>query len=179
MGKRGPRKKPALIEAMEGFPGKAAIIEAAGIEGLGEPFIAEHLMDDARGCIEMIKQSMPRRIYSALDSFLLAGFGMAWAVHKMASLKISDPAFEAIYQMKESGALVQNPWLTILNKQALMMASLGDRLGLNPAGRAALKMPSARQQKSKYAGLIGQTRSSNSSNVLPFHQELDKAGRSD
>jgi hypothetical protein len=100
-------------------------------------------------------------------------------MHKMAALKISDPHFEAIYEIKKSGALVQSPWLAILNKQAMIMASLGDRLGLNPAGRAALKMPSARQQKSKFAGLIGQTRLSASSNVLPFQAAPAKEVPSD
>jgi hypothetical protein len=42
-----------------------------------------------------------------------------------------------------------------LNAQAALIASLGDRLGLNPAARAALKLPRARQQKSKFDGLIG------------------------
>ena len=51
-------KKPAIIKALEGNPGKR-VIEASGIEALGEPFIHEHLMDDARGCIEVIRQSMP------------------------------------------------------------------------------------------------------------------------
>jgi hypothetical protein len=39
----------------------------------------------------LIKQSMPPRIYSALDSFHLAAFGMAWAIHKKAAIDISNP----------------------------------------------------------------------------------------
>ena len=60
-----------------------------------------------------------------------------------------------------------NTWLAIMSKQAMMMASLGDRLGLDPGSRAALKLPDARQQKAQFAGLIGQSGSSNSSSVLP------------
>jgi hypothetical protein len=51
-------------------------------------------MEDARGCIAVIQASMPSRIYSALDSFALAGFGMAWALHKRAAIEISNPDFE-------------------------------------------------------------------------------------
>ena len=50
-------------------------------------------MDDARGCIEVIRQSMPKSVYSALDGFHLAAFGMAWAIHKKAALEISNPDF--------------------------------------------------------------------------------------
>ena len=48
-----------------------------------------------------------------------------------------------------------SPWLKILNQQAALMASLGDRLGLYPKARAALNLPDARQHKSKFDGLIG------------------------
>jgi phage terminase small subunit len=161
MGKRGPRKKLAAIKILEGNPGQYPI-EQTGVEAHGEPFIPEYLMDDARGCIEVIKASMPSSVYSALDSFLLAAFGMAWALHKMAALKVNDPHFEWIVT-GSTGTQMQSPWLKILNAQAALLASLGDRLGLDPKSRAALKLPGARQKRSKFAGLIGQTGLSNSS----------------
>lgn len=158
MGARGPRKKLAALDHLDGNPSNR-LIEASGIEALGEPFVPEHLMDDARGCIEVIKQSMPEKVYSALDSFHLAAFGMAWAVHKRAALEISNPEFQWIVT-NTAGNETPSPWLKILNAQAEKLASLGDRLGLDPKSRAALKLPGARQQKSKFAGLIGQPASS-------------------
>lgn len=155
------RKKLSVVEALEGNPGKR-IIEESGIEALGEPFVAEHLMDDARGCIEVIKQSMPSSVYSALDSFHLAAFGVAWAIHKKAALEISNPEFKWIVT-NSAGSETQSPWIKMLNGQAAILASLGDRLGLDPKSRAALKLPGARQKKSKFAGLIGQTGSLHSS----------------
>jgi len=162
MGVRGPRKKLAAQDRLDGNPGKR-LIEESGIEALGEPFVPEHLMDDARGCIEVIKQSMPPKIYSALDSFLLAAFGMAWAVHKRAAHEINSPEFSWIV-INSAGSEMPSPWIKILNSQAEKLASLGDRLGLDPKSRAALKLPGARQQKSKFDGLIGQNGSSPSLN---------------
>lgn len=158
MGARGPRKKLTALDRLDGNPGKR-LIEESGVEGLGEPFIPEHLMDDARGCIEVIKQSMPAKVYSALDSFHLAAFGMAWAVHKRAAHEIGNPDFAWIV-LNASGSQTANPWIKILNSQAEKLASLGDRLGLDPKSRAALKLPGARQQRSRFAGLIGQQGSS-------------------
>jgi phage terminase small subunit len=178
MPRGGHNKKPTAIKLLEGNPGKAAI-EASGIEGLGEPFVHEHLMDDARGCIEVIKQSMPKKIYSALDSYLLAAFGVAWALHKLATIKISDPDFQIIYEVGKNGALAQSPWIEVLNKQTMLIASLGDRLGLDPRSRTSLKLPDARQKRSKFAGLIGQSGSSSSSSVLPFPQASAKEAPSD
>jgi phage terminase small subunit len=147
-------KKPAVIRRLEGNPGKR-LIEESGIEAQGQPFIPEHLMDDARGVIEVIRDSMPPSVYSALDSFLLAAFGMAWAIHKKAAHEIGNPDFEW-FVTNSIGSHVVSPWVKILNAQAAIMASLGDRLGLDPKSRATLKLPGARQQKSKFEGLIGQ-----------------------
>jgi phage terminase small subunit len=149
MGRRGPRKKLAEIDRLEGNPGRR-LIEETGIEALGSPFIPEHLSDDARGCIEVIQAN----IYSALDSFILSAFGTAWAIHKKATLVISDPNFVWIDQSKR-GAGVESAWIRIARQQAALMASLGDRLGLDPKSRAALKMPDTKQRKSKFAGLLG------------------------
>jgi phage terminase small subunit len=107
---------------------------------------------------------MPAGIYSALDSFILSAFATAWALHKLAAHKINDPEFQHVYEIGDAGAKAQSPWLAILNKQAMLMASLGDRLGLDPKSRAALKLPGAKQRKSKFAGLIGQNGLSNSLN---------------
>jgi phage terminase small subunit len=41
------------------------------------------------------------------------------------------------------------------NQQAAIMATLADRLGLDPKSRAALKLPAAKQRKSKFDGLRG------------------------
>jgi hypothetical protein len=62
-------------------------------------------------------------------------------LHKQAALKVAAPDFEPVYAVNESGALAQSPWIAILNKQALILASLGDRLGLDPKARAMLKLP--------------------------------------
>lgn len=165
----GRPRKLAAIKELEGNRSRV-LIEESGIEALGEPFVAEHLMDDARGCIECVKRSMPPRIYSALDSFHLAAFGMAWAIHKRAAHEINSPGFAWVV-LNSAGSQTPSPWLKILNSQAQMMASLGDRLGLDPKSRAALKLPEARQQKSKFDGLIGQRRSLDSLSASPFHPE--------
>jgi phage terminase small subunit len=160
MGARGPRKKLAALSRLDGNPGKRPV-EEFGIEAQGEPFVPEHLDDDAQGCIEVIKRSMPPRVYSALDSFILAAFATAWSLHKRAVGEINKPGFVWIVKSARGGDQ-PNGWLRVLNSQAQLMASLGDRLGLDPKARAALKLPDAKQQRSKFAGLIGQNGSSRS-----------------
>jgi phage terminase small subunit len=173
MGKRGPRPKLPEMARLDGNPGNRVIIDS-GIEALGEPFIPEHLADDAQGCFEVIKRSMPPKVFSALDSFALSAFAVAWAVHKRAAHEMNNPDFEWIVTSSQ-GTLQPSPWIKIANQQAALLASLGDRLGLNPKARAALHVDEAKPV-SKFDGLIGQTGSSPSSSASPSRPARGRAG---
>jgi P27 family predicted phage terminase small subunit len=152
MGKRGPRGKLPEIERLEGNPGKRTVVDD-GVSGLGSPFIADHLAADAKECIAAIKASMPPKIYSALDSYILAAFATAWSIHKRATEEVANPEFCHI-AITPMGDKKPHAWLKILNEQAKLMASLGDRLGLDPKSRAALSLPKEDKPVSKFAGLV-------------------------
>ena len=79
---------------------------------------------------------------------------MAWAIHKKAAHEIGNRNF-AFTVPGSTGSQVPSPWIKILNQQATSWSRLGDRLGLDPKSRAALKLPAARQQRSEFDGLIG------------------------
>lgn len=158
MGARGPRKKLPQLDRLDGNPGKRGELPDFGIETVGDVFIPDHLHEDAQGCIEVIKACMPPNLYARVDTFVLAAFATAWATHKQAAHTVSSPEFEWIV-VSERGSQQPNPWIRILNSQAMLLASLGDRLGLNPRARADLKLP-AEKPRNKFDGLIGQRGSS-------------------
>ena len=77
------------------------------------------------------------------DSFLLAAFATAWSLHRQAVMEIGKPDFEQVVKSARGGRQL-SPWLRIVNQQAMIMASLGDRLGLTPKARASLHIPENR-----------------------------------
>jgi hypothetical protein len=130
MGRRGPRKKLAELDRLDGNPSHR-LIEESGIEAIGSPFIPEHLSDDARGCIDIIKQSMPSSVYSALDSFLLSAFAMAWVTHKRATHEINASGFQWTTASKR-GSPQASPWIRIANQQAGIMGGARRSPGPRP-----------------------------------------------
>ncbi len=153
MGKRGPRPKLPQVAKLEGNPGKRPVIDS-GIRASGEPIGYDHLSDDAHECVAVVKSCMPPGIYSRADSFILNAFAAAWALHKRALEEINKPEFEHTVASARGGDQ-PNAWLRILDSQAKLMASLGDRLGLDPKARAALHLPAGDSRpKSKFEGLV-------------------------
>lgn len=150
----GRRSKLAALDYIDGDTSRhKKLLKDAGVTGLGVPFVPTHLMDDARECVVAIQSGMPPGIYAKVDSYVLACFGVAWAMHKRAVEEINDPDFDWVF-MDHKGVKRQSPWLKIVNTQASLVAALGARLGLDPLAREGLRLPEQRMQ-SKFHGLIG------------------------
>lgn len=156
MGKRGPRPKLPELKRLEGNPGKRPI-DVIGLEATGEAFAPDHLNEDATACFELIMRSMPPKTYAEADTFGLAAFATAWAWHKRATHEMNAPGFEPIVEGSK-GQKQPNPWFKVLKAMSEEMRTWGDRLGLDPKARAALKLPDEKPA-SKFAGLIGQQES--------------------
>ena len=154
MGKRGPKKKLAQLENMEGNPGKRKVM-APTISATGEPFVPDHLHSDAQACIELIKKLMPPGVYGAVDGFALSGYATAWAWHKRAVHEMNHPKFKPLVK-GASGQDTPNPWFRILREQNATMMAWGDRLGLDPKSRQSLQMIDGdKAKRSKFDGLMG------------------------
>lgn len=158
MGLRGPKPKLPAVEILEGRPGKKPIL-GEFLEATGEAFVPEHISDAAQACMEVCKASMPDRTYSQADTYALAAFAEAWAVHRELTHQMQAPGFEWTL-IGEGGRHYANPVVGMRNTQAQLIATLGDRLGLNPKARIGIRLPGEKRPRSKFDGLLGQNVSS-------------------
>lgn len=150
MGKRGPKPKPIELKRLEGNPGARPLNEDAP-QPIGKPSRPEYLEGYAVDVWAKVVGSMPEKVYSPADEELLAAYCVAAAMHREAVEHISTDG-PVLYG--ESGAPYQSPWMGILNTQATKMATIGSRLGLDPAARATLRVPKDEKPKSKFEGLV-------------------------
>lgn len=150
MGKRGPKPKPLELRRLEGNPSARPMNEDAP-QTIGKPECPAYLKDYAFKVWAKIVGSMPEKVYSPADEELLAAYCVAAAMHREAVQRVAEMG--AVIT-GESGAPYQNPWTGILNTQATKMATIGSRLGLDPAARATLRVPKDEKPKSKFEGLV-------------------------
>lgn len=149
MGKRGPQPKPKTIKDLEGNPGKRKINRSSPV-AKGGPSCPTYLTGYALTVWRRIVNSMPPKLYNACDSQLLAAYCCAADMHKKAVESIRE---EGEIAHGGKGAPYQNPYVSIMNKQAQLMATIGSRLGLDPAARSSLQVPEEKP-KSKFADLV-------------------------
>lgn len=151
MGKRGPQPKPQTIKQLEGNPGKQKLNASAPVAS-GAPACPAHLKGYAVTVWRRIISSMPPTLYAACDSQLLAAYCVAADMHKRAVEALAKNGGEVA--TGANGAPYQNPWVSIQNKQAQILATLGSRLGLDPAARSGLNLPGTGKPAGKFGDLI-------------------------
>lgn len=151
MGKRGPQPKPQMIKELEGNPGRRALNKEAP-EATGRPVCPQYLTPYAKTVWRRILDAMPPKVYAACDSHLLAAYCSAADLHKRSVEALKT---EGEVATGANGAPYQNPWVSIQNKQAQLLATLGSRLGLDPASRSSLNLPAEEKPKGKFGNLIG------------------------
>ena len=138
------------LKEMEGNPGKRRLNKSAPVAS-GVPLCPDHLGEYAREVWGRIVGSMPPKLYASCDSDLLAAYCCAAELHRRAVEALKEEGEVATGQ---TGAPYQNPWVSIQNKQAQLMATLGGRLGLDPAARSSLNVPQAEGKPSKFGALL-------------------------
>lgn len=151
MGARGPAPRPEVLRAMDGNPGKHKVNPGAVSLTIGMPVCPDYLGEYEREVWNRITDNMPSRLYGAGDTAILAAYCVAAGLHRKAVIRIGE---EGEVCTGEGGAPYQSPWVTILNRQAALIATLGTRLGLDPAARNNVNIR-ADAPVSKFAGLVG------------------------
>jgi P27 family predicted phage terminase small subunit len=158
-----------MVQKIEGFTpngrietqfAKESLLEIK-MPNMGSVFVPPHIHEDAQDLIENVLAHMPDGILKNLDTYALASYACAWAIHKRAALQMSDPEFELVTFNQNTGVGHPNPWIKIMFEAGNQMARLGARLGLDPISRDTMFLQRvehnrAHGQGGKFSGLIGQ-----------------------
>lgn len=135
MAQRGRKATPKLLAALHGNPSKIKLPddEPEGVGVLWSP--PEWFDDDQRLQWHYAIEHAPVGLLSATDRETLVIWVVASVEHARAAQEVRK--LGQVVKTKEGNA-IQNPYLPIVNRQALIMMRAGGEMGFSPASRAML-----------------------------------------
>lgn len=144
---------PTSIKERAGNPGKRALNKAEP-QPVGSPVRPTIMTTAARKVWTRLIAAMPREVYTTCDSGLLAAYCEAVAAHATATKLIAAKDFEPI-GTGSTGQQVIHPAYKLQADQARLIATLGQRLGLDPIARQSINTsPGQTDEGDPFASLI-------------------------
>ena len=131
----GRKQTPTLLKSLHGNPGKRRMPKAEPL-GRGQLWSPPSWFDkDQRKQWRYAVEHAPPGLLTATDREVLVVWVVACVEHAKAVVQV-----RALGQVVKTadGNAIQNPFLPIVNKQAMLMMKAGSEMGFSPAARASL-----------------------------------------
>ena len=133
--KRGTKTQPLVLKQLHGNPSDHALPTDVP-EGVGELWAPPDILnDEQRAQWHYAIENAPPGLLTATDRECLISWCVAAAVRAKALSEIDRLGL--VVKTKEGNA-IQNPFLAIANRQAIILQRLGSEMGFSPSARMAL-----------------------------------------
>lgn len=130
----GRKPVPAVLRELHGNPRQKPMPDEP--EGVGDLWAPPTYMDDdQRAHWHYALDHAPPGLLTGTDRDIFAAWVNACVEYQRAVLEVRK--IGQVVKTKDGNA-IQNPFLGIMNRQALLMAKFGSELGFSPAARASL-----------------------------------------
>jgi len=133
----GRQKTPTTLQILRSTSKQAAKLAKRQIETPGELNEPPEWLDDAQKREwKYAIENAPRNVLKKIDKAVLAAFIVAQDIHRRAV--IAAATSQLLIKSPKQELPMQNPYLPIINRQALLMARLSSELGFTPCSRARI-----------------------------------------
>ncbi len=131
----GPRKMPTHLRLLHGVPDHRPlpVDEPLGVGVLRAP--PDWFDEEQNAQWHCAIENAPPGLLTATDREVLVVWTVASVEHARAAQEVRK--LGAIVKTKDGNA-IQNPFLPVVNRQAVIMMRAGGEMGFSPASRAAL-----------------------------------------
>jgi P27 family predicted phage terminase small subunit len=133
--KRGRKRVPKLLRVLRGNPAKRPlpVNEPEGVGDLWQP--PSYFGAEQRAEWDRVIENAPPGILTGTDRDIVAAYVVAVVEYARAFIEVNSGG--QVVQTK-NGNVIQNPFLGIMNRQALLIGRFGSQLGFSPAARASI-----------------------------------------
>ena len=144
---RGRKPTPTHLRVVKGNPGKRPLNQAEPKPkgDLFEP--PSDLPEKARPFWNAAIADAPAGLLKKLESRVLVIWATAAWLHSDASDKVSK---STLLIKTPTGALVQNPYLSILNRQSTIMMKAAAEMGFTPSSRSRVSVTDAERDADEW-----------------------------
>jgi P27 family predicted phage terminase small subunit len=135
MAKTGPKNTPSHLRLLHGNPSRLPppVDEPQGVGVLWAP--PDWFDDEQRAQWHYAIENAPPGLLTATDREVLIIWTVACVEHARATQEVRK--LGQVVKTREGDA-IQNPFLPIVNRQALIMMRAGAEMGFSPAARSSL-----------------------------------------
>lgn len=169
MGKRGPKPKPKALNILDGNPSRRPMVPDELDVSPDLPAVMPSVVElDQVAASEWRRliAAMPAPLYTAADVAVLTQYCLSWSLLHKAQAELDEYGILIREQTQTAEGVMNeklkaNPAVSVWKAANENLHKASDRLGLNPAIRSRMQLPSARsepqsQAASKFQGLIAQ-----------------------
>lgn len=135
---RGAKPKPTALKVIAGNPGRRPLNkgEPKPQGALGEA--PAWLTDSQRAVWQRAVVSAPRGLLTRLDESVMLVWVIAKDLHQQASEALQQHGL--MTETPHTHALMQSPYLAIMNKQAQIMLKAAAEMGFTPSSRSRVSV---------------------------------------
>lgn len=151
---RGPRPLPTLLKFAKGNPGRRPLnmdepVIKADLESVPD-WLSESQAEIWRDAIA----EAPNGLLKSLDASVFLTWVVACDLHRKATQELAKAGL--VVKSPVKGNPMQNPYLSIVNRQALIMMKAAAEMGFTPSSRSRIKVKNELPgNKSKFGQFVG------------------------
>ena len=108
----------------------------------------DFLTDSQREVWDYYISNSPKSLLKKADMALLVTFVIACDLHRMACLEVAENGM--IQNAPNTGVIYQNPYMAIINKQALIMQKAASEIGFSPCSRSRVSIEKSADEENPF-----------------------------
>jgi P27 family predicted phage terminase small subunit len=146
---RGRKPIPEALRELHGHPSHRSKQQNAARHSIESDTpgtdlpVPEHFNEEQVRIWSHLMTHAPAGILKRIDTGLLSCLVFSIWLHQRAIAALNDSNLLVPASAADGAPLVQNPWLQILNKQAMLILRLSGEFGFSPISRARLGIAAA------------------------------------
>ena len=149
----GGRTKPTALKILNGKPGHNSLPENEPIANGDLTTAPEQLSPAQRAGWEYVIAHAPLNLLKLIDRATLTAFIVAEDLHRQATIQIEKHGM--LVKHPETGAPMENPYVSILTKQATIMLRAANEMGLTPSSRSRVSISGPAKKTNPFLEFVG------------------------